>query len=73
MDQPDVDEGALDVVPVVFGSGNRYSGSVEAQHPLNEGDVVIQVVDDSICDIGSSRGPMSHFVGGRCLDVDTDP
>jgi len=27
-----VDEVAMDVVPVVFGSGKRYFGSVDAQH-----------------------------------------
>jgi dihydrofolate reductase len=37
-----VDEVAMDVVPVVFGSGKRYFGSVEAQHLLEDPDVVIQ-------------------------------
>jgi dihydrofolate reductase len=37
-----VDEVAMDVVPVVFGSGKRYFGSVEAQHLLEDADVVIQ-------------------------------
>jgi dihydrofolate reductase len=29
-----VDEVRMDVVPVVFGSGKRYLGSVDAQHPV---------------------------------------
>jgi len=33
---------AMDVVPVVFGSGKRYFGSVHAQHLLADPDVVIQ-------------------------------
>ena len=37
-----VDEVRMDVVPVVFGSGKRYFGSVDAQHPLEDPDVVIQ-------------------------------
>ena len=37
-----VDEVAMDVVPVVFGSGKRYFGSVEGQHLLEDPDVVIQ-------------------------------
>jgi dihydrofolate reductase len=37
-----VDEVAIDVVPVVFGSGKRYFGSVERQHLLEDPDVVIQ-------------------------------
>jgi dihydrofolate reductase len=37
-----VDEVAMDVVPVVFGSGKRYFGAVEAQHLLEDSDVVIQ-------------------------------
>jgi dihydrofolate reductase len=37
-----VDEVAMDVVPVVFGSGKRYFGSVNAQHLLADPDVVIQ-------------------------------
>ncbi len=37
-----VDEVRMDVVPVVFGSGKRYFGSVGAQHLLEEPDVVIQ-------------------------------
>ena len=37
-----VDEVRMDVVPVVFGSGKRYFGSVHAQHLLEEPDVVIQ-------------------------------
>ena len=37
-----VDEVAMDVVPVVFGSGKRYFGSVGAQHLLEDPEVVIQ-------------------------------
>jgi dihydrofolate reductase len=37
-----VDEVAMDVVPVVFGSGKRYFGSVDAQQLLDDPDVVIQ-------------------------------
>jgi dihydrofolate reductase len=37
-----VDEVAMDVVPVVFGSGKRYFGPVDGQHPLEDPDVVIR-------------------------------
>jgi dihydrofolate reductase len=37
-----VDEVAMDVVPVVFGSGKRYFGSIDGQHLLADPDVVIQ-------------------------------
>jgi dihydrofolate reductase len=37
-----VDEVAMDVAPVVFGSGKRYFGSVDAQHVLDDPHVVIQ-------------------------------
>ena len=37
-----VDEVAMDVVPVVFGSGKRYFGAVDGQHLLEDPDVVIQ-------------------------------
>jgi dihydrofolate reductase len=37
-----VDEVAMDVVPVVFGSGKRYFGRVDAQHLLEDPHVVIQ-------------------------------
>ncbi|WP_053204943.1 dihydrofolate reductase family protein [Jiangella muralis] len=37
-----VDEVAMDVVPVVFGSGKRYFGSVAAQHLLEDPDVMVQ-------------------------------
>jgi dihydrofolate reductase len=37
-----VDEVRMDVVPVVFGSGKRYFGSIQAQHLLEDPDVVIQ-------------------------------
>ena len=36
-----VDEVAMDVVPVVFGSGKRYFGSVAAQHLLEDPHVVV--------------------------------
>jgi len=37
-----VDEVAMDVVPVVFGSGKRYFGAVDSQHLLADPSVVIQ-------------------------------
>ncbi|TAK00744.1 MAG: dihydrofolate reductase [Chloroflexota bacterium] len=37
-----VDEVRMDVIPVVFGSGKRYFGSVQAQHLLEDPEVVIQ-------------------------------
>jgi dihydrofolate reductase len=37
-----VDEVAMDVVPVVFGSGKRYFGPIDAQHLLEDSDVVIR-------------------------------
>jgi dihydrofolate reductase len=37
-----VDEVRMDVVPVVFGSGKRYFGSVDAQRLLADPDVLIQ-------------------------------
>jgi len=37
-----VDEVRMDVVPVVFGSGKRYFGPVDAQHVLEGPDTVIQ-------------------------------
>ncbi|MDQ6658214.1 MAG: dihydrofolate reductase family protein [Actinomycetota bacterium] len=37
-----VDEVAMDVVPVIFGSGKRYFGSIEGQHLLEDPHVVIQ-------------------------------
>ena len=37
-----VDEVAMDVAPVVFGSGKRYLGPVDGQHLLDDPDVVIR-------------------------------
>jgi len=37
-----VDEVAMDVVPVVFGSGKRYFGAIDTQHMLDDPEVVIQ-------------------------------
>lgn len=37
-----VDEVAMDIVPVVFGSGKRYFGSIDRQHLLEDPHVVIQ-------------------------------
>ena len=37
-----VDEVAMDVVPVVFSTGKRYFGSVDAQHLLEDPHTVIQ-------------------------------
>jgi dihydrofolate reductase len=35
-----VDEVAMDVVPVVFGAGKRYFGSVDGQYLLEDPDVI---------------------------------
>ncbi|MEV6071578.1 dihydrofolate reductase family protein [Nocardia sp. NPDC052001] len=37
-----IDEVAIDVVPVVFGSGKRYFGDIDGQHLLEDPHVVIQ-------------------------------
>ncbi|MCW2758614.1 MAG: Dihydrofolate reductase [Nocardioidaceae bacterium] len=37
-----IDEVAMDVVPVVFGSGRRYFGSIDAHQLLEDPDVVIR-------------------------------
>jgi dihydrofolate reductase len=37
-----VDEVAMDVAPVVFGSGKRYFGSIDVQHLLEDPHTVIQ-------------------------------
>lgn len=37
-----VDEVAMDVVPVVFGSGKRYFGGIDGQHLLGDPHVVVQ-------------------------------
>ncbi|WP_030948128.1 dihydrofolate reductase family protein [Streptomyces sp. NRRL S-646] len=37
-----VDEVAMDVVPVVFGSGRRYFGGIDGQHLLEDPHVVVQ-------------------------------
>jgi dihydrofolate reductase len=37
-----VDEVAIDVVPVVFGTGKRYFGSVDTRHMLEDPDVVVR-------------------------------
>jgi len=37
-----VDEVAMDIVPVVFGSGKRYFGAVDAQHLLEDPHTVVQ-------------------------------
>ena len=37
-----VDDVAMDMVPVVFGSGKRYFGSIDRQHLLEDPHVVIQ-------------------------------
>jgi|SRR5579859_3478348 len=37
-----IDEVAIDIVPVVFGSGKRYFGSLDGQHLLDDPHVVIQ-------------------------------
>ena len=50
-----VDEVRMDVVPVVFGSGKRYFGSVDAQHLLEDPDVVIQGNRVLTCAIAKGR------------------
>src|SRR4051795_6228181 len=47
-----VDEVRMDVVPVVFGSGKRYFGSIHAQHLLEDPDVVFQGNRGFTCAIG---------------------
>ena len=37
-----VDEVAMDVVPVVFGSGKRYFGPVDGQHLLEDPEAVVR-------------------------------
>ncbi|MEV6555830.1 dihydrofolate reductase family protein [Nocardia sp. NPDC051756] len=37
-----VDEVAMDIVPVIFGSGKRYFGGIDGQHLLEDPHVVIQ-------------------------------
>jgi riboflavin biosynthesis pyrimidine reductase len=37
-----VDEVAMDVVPMMFGSGKRYFGPVDGQQRLEDPDVVIR-------------------------------
>ena len=37
-----VDEVAMDVVPVVFGSGRRFFGGIDRQHLLENADAVVQ-------------------------------
>ncbi|MCH5642566.1 MULTISPECIES: dihydrofolate reductase family protein [unclassified Gordonia (in: high G+C Gram-positive bacteria)] len=37
-----IDEVRMDVVPVVMGAGKRFFGSLDAQHMLDDPDVVIQ-------------------------------
>jgi dihydrofolate reductase len=37
-----VKEVAMDVVPVVFGSGKRYFGSIDGQHLLEDPHVVLR-------------------------------
>lgn len=37
-----VDEVRMDVVPVVFGSGQRYFGAIQGQHLLEDPDLVVQ-------------------------------
>lgn len=39
-----VDEVAMDVVPVVFGSGKRYFGGIDGQHLLEDPHLVVQGV-----------------------------
>src|SRR4029450_7880430 len=47
-----VDEVRMDVAPVVFGSGKRYFGSVDAQHLLEDPDQGSKATGCSPCAIG---------------------
>lgn len=67
-----VDEAAMDVVPVVFGSGKPYFGAVNAHHMLDNPHVVVQGTECSTSDTGSasdigrqpsSRHQLTIFVG----------
>jgi dihydrofolate reductase len=54
-----VDEVAMDVVPVVFGRGRRYFGSVDAQVLLGDPEVVVR--GDRVLHL---RYPVARGVGG---------
>ncbi len=60
-----VDEVAMDVVPVVFGSGKRYFGSVDAQHLLEDPHTVIRVTGYCTCAIESAARRPGATAGGR--------
>ena len=51
-----VDEVRMDVAPVVFGSGKRYFGSVDAQQLLGDPDTVIQ--GNRVLHLRYRRGPV---------------
>jgi hypothetical protein len=51
----------MDVAPVVFGSGKRYFGSVDAQHLLVDPDVVIQ--GNRVLHVALSGAPMTDPSG----------
>ena len=62
-----VDEVRMDVVPVVFGSGKRYFGSVDAQQLLEDPDVVIQGPTGCFtCAIGCAADRAGRHGRGRC-------
>ena len=62
-----VDEVRMDVVPVVFGSGKRYFGSVHALHLLEDPDVLIQ--GHRGAPPAPSRAPLTDLAQ-RCRRID---
>jgi len=67
-----VDEVAMDVVPVVFGSGKRYFGPLDGQHLLEDPDVVIRGTGCCTCATGSAaerprrRARSTGTIRARC-------
>jgi hypothetical protein len=57
-----VDEVSMDVVPVVFGKGKRYFGTVDSQQLLEDPDAVIQ---GDTCSMLSCMPTYSHGQGNR--------
>ena len=66
-----VDEVAMDVVPVVFGSGKRYFGSVDGQHLLEDPDVVIRGRPGAAPALPGS--PLRNSVEGLIVALDLSP
>ena len=56
-----VDEVAMDVVPVVFGFGRRYFGTVDTQHLLEDPDVIVQ--GDRACTCATGYAGSAGAVG----------